>query len=196
MLFEILAFLIIDKFLQTKRLQNYGKLLDRIVSTLIMPEYVPPPASLDHLNPIQRYLQKGKLEFQDYMNLVLLVLAYFVLRPYIEAGMKRIFENKDLKEGEQAQRDYIESKTKPKVSANEIRGAKTTAIEPTPGATGADVVVFNAPVSRRTKPTDDKPIDEVPPPTAEQLLEWSDIVTTGSTEGGEADVATWVNNWE
>lgn len=156
-----------------------------------MPEYVPPPASLDHLNPIQRYLQKGKLEFQDYMNLVLLVLAYFVLRPYIEAGMKRIFENKDLKEGEQAQRDYIESKTKPKVGANEIRGARTTTIEPTPGATGADVVPSNIPVSRKTKPT-----DEVPPPTAEQLLEWSDIVTTGSTEGGEADVATWVDNWD
>ena len=156
-----------------------------------MPEYVPPPASLDHLNPIQRYLQKGKLEFQDYMNLVLLVLAYFVLRPYIEAGMKKMFENKDLKEGEQTQKDYIESKTKPKVGANEIRGAKTSTTESAKGATGAEIAPSNVPVNRKSRPT-----DEVPAPTAEQLLEWSDIATTGSTEGGKADVATWVDNWD
>jgi hypothetical protein len=156
-----------------------------------MPDYVPPPASLDHLNPIQRYLQKGKLEFQDYMNLVILVLAYFVGRPYIEAGMKRIFENKDVKEGEQTQKDYIESKTKPKVGANEIRGAKSATIEPATGATGADIASSNVAVNRKSKP-----IDEVPAPTAEQLLEWSDIATTGSTEGGKSDVATWVNNWD
>lgn len=156
-----------------------------------MPDYIPPPASLDHLNPIQRYLQKGKLEFQDYMNLMLLVLAYFVLRPYIEAGMKKIFENKDVKEGEQAQKDYIESKIKPKVGANEIRGAKSAAIVSATGATGTDIASSNVPVNRKSKP-----MDEVPAPTAEQLLEWSDIATTGSTEGAKADVATWVDNWD
>lgn len=156
-----------------------------------MPNYVPPPATLDHLNFVQRYLQKGQLEFQDYVNLMLLVLAYFIGRPYIEAGMKKMFENKDIKEGEQAQKDYIDSKTKPKVGANEIRGAKTATIEPTKGATGADIAPSNVPINRKSRPE-----DMVPDPTAEQLLDWSDITTTGSTEGGKADVATWVDNWD
>lgn len=106
--------------------------------------------------------------------------------------MKKIFENKDLKEGEEVQKDYIESKTKPKVGANEIRGAKTATIEPiTRATTGADIIPSDLPVNRKTKLT-----DEVPPPTAEQLLEWSDIATTGTTEGGKADVATWIDNWD
>lgn len=156
-----------------------------------MPNYTPPPASLDHLNPIQRYLQKGRLEFQDYVNVLLVAAAYFILRPYLEAGMKRIFENKDLKEGEEAQKEYIESKTKPKVGANEIRGGKTAAVGSSTETTGADIVPANLPINRKSNLT-----DEVPPPTAQQLLDWDDIVTTGTTEGGKADVATWIDSWD
>lgn len=161
-----------------------------------MPEYSPPPASLDHLNPIQRYLQKGALDFQDYMNLFLLVLAYFVSRPYIDAGMKKFFKHKDLSEGEDIQKEYIESKMKPKVGANEIRGAKTTtvgsSVEIT--ASGADIKPASALVNRKAIQT--AATGEVPAPTAEQLLEWSDITTTGTAEGAETDVLTWVNTWD
>jgi Protein trafficking PGA2 len=158
-----------------------------------MPQYVPPPASLDHLNPIQRYLQKGSLDFEDYMRLFLLVLAYFVLRPYIDAGMKRFFKHEDLSEGEEIQKEYIESKLKAKVGANEIRGAKTTAVGSSTETitSGADIKPTNTLVNRKAKET-----GEVPAPTAEQLLEWSDITTTGATEGAKTDVLAWVDKWD
>lgn len=162
-----------------------------------MPTYTPPPASLDHLNPLQRYLQKGSLDFQDYMHLFLLVLGYFVCRPYIDAGMKKFFKHKDLSEGEEIQKEYVESKLKPKVGANEIRGAKTTTLESGAGTatSGADTKLANTPVSRKAKQPAEE-LGEVPEQTAEQLLEWDDITTTGTTEGPKADVLTWIDKWD
>ena len=162
-----------------------------------MPQYTPPPPTLDHLNPVQRYLQKGSLEFQDYVNLLLLVLAYFFIRPYIDAGMKKFFANKDLSEGEEIQKEFAESKLKPKVGANEIRGAKTATIGSDAEITssGAETKPANIPFNRKARQVEAQ-IGEVPAPTAEQLLEWDDITTVGTTEGGKADVVSWVDKWD
>ncbi|EXJ78290.1 hypothetical protein A1O3_09451 [Capronia epimyces CBS 606.96] len=154
-----------------------------------MVQYVPPPEDLSHLNPIQRYMQKGTLDRQDYIWLFLIVLAYFTARPYIQELVKRFFNHDDLKEGEQIRSDYEQSKAK--VGPNSIRGnqpdestAITELLDET-AASGSNVKKSGKAVNRKTK---DKP-------ELDKLLDWDDEPERKPVEGDKSDVVAWLDKW-
>lgn len=153
-----------------------------------MVEYTPPPADLSRLNPIQRYMQKGQLERQDYVWLLIMVLAYFAARPYIQNLFKWWFNHDDLQEGEQVREEYLKSKAK--VGPNAIRG--TEADEPVSipekledTTTGSHVDKKGKVVNRKTKEKSGE----------EKLLDWDDEPERTPTEGDKSDVVTWLDKW-
>jgi hypothetical protein len=154
-----------------------------------MVEYVPPPENFEHLNPIQRYMQKGSLDRQDYVWLFILVLAYFTARPYLQELFKRFFgSSDDLKEGEQIHKDYVLSKAKK--SPNAIRGQETQELSTIPEGveetTASGAQVTKGKVSNRKNK--DKAV-------VEQLLEWDDEPERMEVEGDKNDVVAWMDKW-
>jgi len=87
-----------------------------------MVEYVPPPKDFSKLNPIQRYMQKGSLDFSDWLRLGAVVLAYWLLRPYFQTLAKKWFETA-VEEGEEEQAAYQQRRAQAAIS-NEIRSGK------------------------------------------------------------------------
>ncbi|EXJ88382.1 hypothetical protein A1O1_05312 [Capronia coronata CBS 617.96] len=153
-----------------------------------MVEYVPPPEDLSHLNAIQRYMQKGTLDKQDYIWLILVVFAYFTARPYIQELFKRFFSPDEYKEGEQIREDYEQSKAK--VGPNSIRGiesAESTAMTEPSGETMASgsSIGKGKVVNRKTK--DKSEVDK--------LLDWDDEPPRKPSEGDKEDVVAWLDKW-
>lgn len=152
-----------------------------------MVEYVPPPEDFSRLNPVQRYLQKGHLDRQDYIWLILFVLAYFTARPYIQEFFKWWMGNDAIKEGAQVREEYYKSKAK--VGPNAIRGTdteeSTTIPETGSGASGSAVDKKGNVVNRKTKEKTGE----------DQLLDWDDEPARKPTEGDKSDVVAWLDKW-
>jgi len=160
-----------------------------------MPKYTPPPPSLDHLNPIQRYMQKGALDKQDYVWLALFVLAYFTARPYIQRLFKWWFAEKDVIEGERAHQEYMQSKAK--ISPNSIRGSESAEPTSLPDTT-ADATTSGSNVDKKGKVVNRKAKG---PSTAEKaeedkLLDWDEEPARRPVEGDKSDVMTWLEKWD
>lgn len=161
-----------------------------------MPQYSPPPPTLDHLNPIQRYMQKGQLDFADWLRLGVLVAAYFIARPYIHKAAKWWFGDEKMKEGEKAQLEYMQRRAE--VDANEIRSGKKkgdTALDEIKDGqdvttSGRRVAGDSTVVNRKTKPQPGKK------PLEEQLLDWDDEPLEQPKEIQQGDVSEWLNKWE
>ncbi|OAL37429.1 hypothetical protein AYO20_03278 [Fonsecaea nubica] len=152
-----------------------------------MVEYTPAPEDLSRLNPIQRYMQKGQLDKQDYVYLILIVLVYFMARPKIEEFFKWWMGPKELQEGEQARIAYMQ---KAKVGPNVIRGTETRSLETIPEvsadtATGTNMDKKGKVVNRKTK---DKS-------GTDKLLDWEDEPERKPTEGDKSDVVAWLDKW-
>ena len=81
-----------------------------------MVEYVPPPRDLSRLNPIQRYLQKGSLDWSDYARLAAFIALYWFLRPYLQKFFKNA--SKDVKDGEEEEEAYKERRAKAALAAD------------------------------------------------------------------------------
>lgn len=88
-----------------------------------MVEYTPPPKDLSRLNPIQRYMQKGYLEWSDYAMLVALITAYWLIRPALQRFFKSVAAP-EVVEGEQEQDAYQKRRAQAAIDANEIRSGK------------------------------------------------------------------------
>jgi len=84
-------------------------------------QYKPVQEDLSHLNPIQRYLHKGSLDWSDYGRLILIVIVYWFLRPYIEKTIRRWSGEA---QGEQEIDAYQQRREEAKVSANDIRSGR------------------------------------------------------------------------
>lgn len=155
-----------------------------------MVEYTPAPEDLSRLNPIQRYLQKGSLDRQDYVWLLILVFVYFTARPYIQELFKRFFNHDDLKEGERVRSEYMQSKAQ--VGPNAIRGTELqepTAIPEKSGdiTTGSSLDKIGNVVNRKAKDKSE----------ADELLDWDDVplASRKPTEGDKSDVVAWLDKW-
>jgi len=154
-----------------------------------MVEYVAPPEDLTQLNPIQRYMQKGQLGRQDYVWLLIVVLAYFTARPYIQKFFKWWMGTEDQKEGEQVMDEYFKSKAK--VGPNAIRGTESeepsTMVEKAgaASASGSSLDKKSGVVNRKAKGKSGE----------EELLDWDDEPPRKPTEGDKSDVVTWLDKW-
>lgn len=159
-----------------------------------MVQYSPPPDRLDRLNPIQRYMQKGSLDRQDYIYLLIFVLAYFALRPYVQKVIKWLIAPNDVKEGDQALQEHFQSRAK--VGANTIRGAKHVEPEPvrveSSGVTtsGSNTTKAGQVSNRKVKSTNTTKSEE------EKLLDWDDEPPRQQTEGDRSDVMKWLEKWD
>ncbi|KIX98769.1 uncharacterized protein Z520_05230 [Fonsecaea multimorphosa CBS 102226] len=152
-----------------------------------MVKYTPPPEDLSRLNPIQRYMQKGQLDKQDYVYLCLFVLVYFIFRPKIEEFFKWWMSPKGLQEGEEALAAY---KQKAKVGPNVIRGTESRSLETIPEisadtATGTNMDKKGKVVNRKTKEKSGE----------EKLLDWEDEPERKPTEGDKSDIVAWLDKW-
>lgn len=158
-----------------------------------MVEYAPVPENLHELNPIQRYMQKGSLDRQDYAYLFIFVLAYFAARPYIQKLAKWFFAPKELLEGEAAQKEYFDSKAK--VSPNEIRGEKeeqpNSISETKTAASGSNTDKKGNVVNRKSKAQVASQKTQ-----EEQLLNWDDEPARKATEGDKSDIVAWLDRWD
>ena len=154
-----------------------------------MVEYTPAPEDLSRLNPIQRYMQKGSLDTQDYAWLFIAVLAYFTARPYIQELFKRFFSIGDVQEGERVRQDYVKSKAK--VGPNSIRGNEVQELETIPESkediitSGTNVTTKGKVVNRKNKEKSEQ----------EKLIDWDDEPERPAVEGDRADVVSWLDKW-
>ena len=140
-------------------------------------------------------MQKGSLERDDYIRLGLLVLCYFMLRPYIQKVFKYFFSG-DIQEGEEIREKYEKSMSKAKLDPNTLRDSKKhPGIEEGPAENGEAVGTGRkarnggAAVNRKVKFAPEKTEEE-------KLLDWDDEPARRPTEGDTADVATWLDKWD
>ncbi|KIW65645.1 hypothetical protein PV04_07886 [Phialophora macrospora] len=153
-----------------------------------MVKYTPPPADLSHLNPIQRYMQKGELEGRDWAYLLIFVLAYLAARPAIQRGIKWWMADEELKAGERAQAEFLRSKAR--VSPDTIRGSKSQEATPVPEGSGDKTT--GSSLDNKGKVTNRKAKDRSP---ADILLEWDDQPERKPADGDKVDVVAWMNRW-
>ena len=160
-----------------------------------MVEYSPPPADLSQLNPIQRHMQKGSLDRQDYAYLLILVLAYVAFRPAIKRGAAWLLAPKDFEEGQQAQKDFAEGRAKATIGANAIRGGKdetdelVRSGEADATASGVDPQSKGQLQNRKMKGQDPNKSE------VDKLLDWDDEPVSVKQEGDKSDVLTWLDKW-
>lgn len=155
-----------------------------------MPEYVPPPKDLSRLNPVQRYMQKGSLDKQDYAWLFILVLAYFTVRPYVQELAKRFF-SPETAEGERIRQEYIQNQAKAKIGANAIRGTDHKELETIPESK-EDVTTSGTQSTSKGKAINRKNKEKS---LQDQLLDWDDEPARPVEEPGKADVVSWLDKW-
>lgn len=159
-----------------------------------MVEYTPPPADLSRLNPVQRYLQKGSLDWSDYFWLILAVLAYAAARPMLQKFMSG--KDQTAEEGVQERDAYNQRRAR--VGANAIRGGKE---EPEEIATADETTTSGANVkhdaggevlNRKAKGS------RGPRSEADKLLDWDDDDAPGRTtvEGDKSDITAWLDKWD
>ncbi|KIX01575.1 uncharacterized protein Z518_09301 [Rhinocladiella mackenziei CBS 650.93] len=154
-----------------------------------MVNYTPPPEDLSRLNPIQRYMQKGSLDRQDYVWLFILVLAYFTARPYIQEMFKWWFNHDELKDGERARHEYLQSKAK--VEPNIIRGTESQDPITIPEKSG-DATTTGSSLDKRDKAMNRKTKEKS---VAEKLLDWDGEPERAPLEGDKSDVVAWLDKW-
>jgi hypothetical protein len=158
-----------------------------------MVEYVPPPKDLSQLNAIQRYMQKGQLDWpRDYIYLILLVAAYIMARPAISKFMKYLITDEKIEQGEQERNAYHERRAQ--VGPNTIRGVKgaeSTVIGSNEmNASGANTGNRGEALNRKAKGK------KVSKAEADKLLDWDDEPARQEFEGEKADVMSWLNKWD
>ncbi|RMZ83530.1 hypothetical protein DV737_g1600, partial [Chaetothyriales sp. CBS 132003] len=159
-----------------------------------MVQYVPPPADLSGLNPIQRFMQR-KSTLQDYFYLALFVLCYIVARPSIKKGAEWLLASPEYKEGVQKQKEYEQRMIRAKIGANDIRGQKKTPVQ-LPDSSGAEgeasgvqTAATGQVQNRKTKsPGANK--SEV-----DKLLDWDDEPARTKHKGDSSDVVAWLDKW-
>jgi len=154
-----------------------------------MVDYSPAPEDLSQLNPIQRYMQKGSLDKQDYVWLFLLVLAYFTARPYLHKLAKWFFNPDELLEGERVRNEYLQSKAK--IGPNSIRGTESQEPAAIVEKTG-DTVASGSSVDKKGKVVNRKTKEKT---GEDQLLDWDDEPARRPTEGDKSDVVAWLDKW-
>lgn len=155
-----------------------------------MVEYVPPPKDLSRLNPIQRYMQKGSLDRQDYVWLFIIVLAYFTARPYVQELAKRFF-SPATDEGERIRQEFIMSKAKAKVGPNAIRGTEHQELETIPESK-EDVTTSGTQSTSKGKAVNRKNKEKT---LQDQLLDWDDEPARPAEDPSKADVVSWLDKW-
>ena len=156
------------------------------------------PENLDqlNLNPIQRYIQKGSLEKQDYVYLFIFVLAYIALRPAIKKGAAWLLAPKDFHEGQEAQKEHAQNKAKAKIGANAIRGGndEPEELEDTVSkdvkASGVESGAVGQVLNRKTKGQDSNKSE------VDKLIDWDDEPARGKQEGDKSDVMAWLDKWD
>ena len=125
---------------------------------------------------------------RDWAGLFILVLAYFTVRPYLVRGAKSWFRDDALKEGEQAQAEFLQSKAK--IGPNTIRdttASESTSIPERSGdtTTGSKVHTGGKVTNRRAKETTG----------TEEILNWDDQHERKPVEGDKGDVVAWMDKW-
>jgi hypothetical protein len=159
-----------------------------------MVEYVPPPKDLSQLNAIQRYMQKGELEWpRDYLYLIALVAAYVICRPAIHKIMKYLISDEKIEQGEQERNAYHERRAQ--VGPNAIRGVKgaesTVVGSSEVNASGASTGKSGEALNRKAKGG-----KKVSKAEAEKLLDWDDEPAREGFEGEKTDVMAWLSKWD
>ncbi|ETN37391.1 uncharacterized protein HMPREF1541_08382 [Cyphellophora europaea CBS 101466] len=159
-----------------------------------MVEYTPPPEDLSRLNPIQRYMQKGQLDWNDYFYLVIIVFVYILARPAIHKFFSWVLGgSKEEQEGQEEREAYY--KRRARIGPNAIRGGKDEPADidldmPAGKTSGANVSAEGAVSNRKTKgPKGEKS-------EADKLLDWDDEPVPAPAEGGKSDVMQWLNKWD
>ena len=160
-------------------------------------EYSAPPSDLSRLNPIQRYMQKGSLDKQDYVYLLIFVLAYFALRPYLKKGAAWFFAPEGLQAGQDAQKEYAQNRARAAVGANEIRGGRDGAPEELISENDTDVAATGIEATGTGQATNRRTKNQAPSKTeADKLLNWDDEPARTRQEGDQGDVAAWLDRWD
>jgi hypothetical protein len=151
-----------------------------------------PPADLSRLNPIQRYMHKGELEWTDYYWLIAIVFVYIMARPTLQNLFARSFGgNAAESEGVGEREAYYERRAK--VGPNAIRGERDDPIDIT-NDNAADVTTTgsvnktNGAVSNRK--------GKGPKSEADKLLDWDGEPSRDTSEGDKTDVMQWLNKWD
>lgn len=175
--------------------------------------YTPPPKDLSRLNAVQRYMQKGSLERQDYIALGLLVLVYWILRPYIQRTIKWL-AGPEFSEGETEQKEYLERRQRAKVGSNSIRSGKTNSefgnaktlgdlLDEGPDALTSgrsnekegDAQGGEGVKNRKEKTK--KGVTFSPEKSEqEKLMDWDDEPARRVAEGDQGDVMEWLDKWD
>lgn len=178
-----------------------------------MVKYTPPPEDLSGLNPIQRYMQKGSLDWADWARLIALVVAYWFLRPHLERLAKKWF-GEAAREGEQETEAYRQRRAAAAVDANAIRSAKPTSdskmLGQTPGnlETSTTSVSTNnqdvAEVKNRKKKS--KGVSFAPEKSEiDKTLDWEDesefdprkgpVAVAADEVEAKGEIEQWLNKW-
>jgi hypothetical protein len=134
-------------------------------------------------------MQKGSLDREDYGWLLLIVLAYFTGRPYIERFFKWWFYVAELQEGEEVRREYYESMAK--VGPNSIRVNQAEEPNMISEASG-DASASGSKVDNKGQVTNRKTKDKS---GVEKLMDWDDEPAREPTEGDKSDVVKWLDKW-
>ncbi|KPI45017.1 uncharacterized protein AB675_2570 [Cyphellophora attinorum] len=159
-----------------------------------MVEYTPPPADLSRLNFVQRYMQKGSLDWSDYGYLILVVLAYLAVRPALQRWV--IGKSEEEEQGVLERASYQERRAK--VGANAIRGGKAepedllTADETTTSGANVTQSSEGAVVNRKAKGVK----FAGPKSETEKLVDWDDEPGRTAVEGDKSDVMAWLDKWD
>lgn len=186
-----------------------------------MVEYTAPPEDLSRLNPIQRYMQKGSLEWSDWMRLGVIVLIYWLVRPYAQKLFRRWGEEA-ITEGEKEKAAYEERRAAASVSANDIRTGKKETEGKTLGyvlaagpeglaaSSGADSTVASATQGQdgemKNRKAKKKGVSFAPEKSeVDKTLDWEDdsefdprrspLSSSERADSSTGDIKQWVDKW-
>lgn len=185
-----------------------------------MVKYTAPPTDLSRLNPIQRYLQKGSLDYSDWLRLIALVAVYWLLRPYIQ-NFARKLSGEEVAQGEAEQEAYQQRREAAAVGPNDIRSGKKVPESKTlgqlldEGVDGFDKSATTSGVATTATEGNDGEVKSRKPKkkgvsfapeksAADRTLDWEDESEFDpqrkAAEGEEGepvagDIKTWMEKW-
>ena len=156
-----------------------------------MPQYVPPPKDLSRLNAVQRYMQKGELEWSDYYWLIGIVIIYIMARPAIQKFFNTTLgHNTDEQEGNKEREAYYQRRAK--VGPNAIRGGKDDPLD----MLSEDADVSASGVAHANGGTATNRKAKGPKSETDKLLDWDEEPSRSATDGDKSDVMQWLNRWD
>lgn len=141
-------------------------------------------------------MQKGSLDRDDYIRLGLLVLVYFILRPYIEKLFQAGFGSREIEEGEQILQEYTQGKAK--LDGNALRSSKSSALD-TAAVTGEGAVTTGSKASKSGETVNRKvkfKVDQAEKSAQEKLIDWDGEPARKPVEGDMSDVTNWLDRWD